>query len=50
MTRMLLLMLLCVQAPDSAAQLVVHRPLVLHQNSGPALIESAFFRRGSRMV
>ena len=42
MTRILLLVLLCVPVPGSAAQLVVHRPLILHQHSGPALIESAF--------
>ena len=43
MTRILLLVLLSVPVPDSAAQLVVHRPLILHQHSGPALIESTFF-------
>ncbi|MXY07235.1 MAG: DUF4402 domain-containing protein [Rhodothermaceae bacterium] len=42
MTRILPLVLLCVPVPRSAAQLVVHRPLILHQHSGPALIESAF--------
>lgn len=42
MTRILPLVLLCVQVPDSAGQLVVHRPLILHQQSVPTLIESAF--------
>ncbi|MYI84087.1 MAG: DUF4402 domain-containing protein [Rhodothermaceae bacterium] len=42
MTRILSLVLLCVPVPSSAAQLVVHRPLILHQHSGPALIESTF--------
>ena len=42
MTRILPLVLLCVQVPDSDAQLVVQRPLILHQHSGPALIESTF--------
>ena len=42
MTRILLLVMLCVPVPDSTAQLAVHRPLILHQHSGPALIESTF--------
>ena len=42
MTRILPLVLLCVPAPGSAAQLVVHRPLTIHQHSTPALIESTF--------
>lgn len=42
MMRILLLMLLCAPVPDSPAQLVVNRPLILHQYSATALIESTF--------
>lgn len=38
----ILLLLLCAPVPDTAAQLAVHRPLILHQHGTPALIESTF--------
>ena len=42
MIRILLFVLLCEPAYDSAAQLVVRQPLILHQHSAQALIESTF--------